>query len=142
MKNNTSSVHHAGFFGAASLLVIFAVLCLTLLALLTLEQVRNGTESSVRAAEQTAAYYEAESRAHEILAALREGKIPDEVTRDGDAYTYTCPISDTQALKITVVMDASHGYTVLEWRRISVFDWQADASTDVWDGNIPDGDET
>ncbi|MBQ8370308.1 MAG: hypothetical protein IJY35_10055 [Clostridia bacterium] len=129
-------------FGAASLLVIFAVLCLTVLSLLTLSRVKAGWDSSERYAQQTAASLDAEVRAHEILAMLREGKCPDGVTRNGNRYTYTCPVTDSRVLEVTVGMDENGGYTVLAWRQITVVDRKTDGTTAVWDGTMINGEET
>ena len=89
--------------GGSSLLVIFAVLCLTVFALLGLSGVQAGGRLSDASAQAVSAYYDADCRAEEILAALRQGVVMEGVRREADGiYAYTCPISDTQALEVRV----------------------------------------
>lgn len=119
--------------GAASLLVIFAVLCLTVFALLALATVRadrSMSESSCAAVEN---YYAADCSAEEILARLRSGELPAGVAKNGDVYTYACPISERQALAVQVRLRGAD-YEILRWQAVSTLDWQADDRLPVWDG--------
>ena len=131
MKKRTS----LPMVGGSSLLVIFAVLCLCIFALLSLNTAQAGARLSRRSAEAVSAYYAAETQAEEILARLREGDIPDSVSFSGDICSYTCPISDTQELRVTVRLDNANSYELLQWQTVSTSPWQADDSIDVWDGN-------
>lgn len=119
--------------GASSLLVIFAVLCLTVFALLSIATVR----ADGRLAEQTRAavtgYYEADCQAEAVLAQLRAGKIPNGVTCEGNVFTYACPISQTQALKVQVKIEGA-SYEILRWQAVSTVNWQADDRIPVWAG--------
>ena len=86
--------------GGVSLLVVFAVLCLTVFALLSLSTVQADVrlaDASVRAVSE---YYAADRQAQEILARLRAGEFPEEITMEGDVYGYTCPISENRNLKV------------------------------------------
>lgn len=119
--------------GASSLLVIFAVLCLTVFALLSLSTVQAGKRLSDAAADSVLSFYAADTRAEEIFAALRGGELPEGVTVSDELYSYTCPISDTQELR--VVLSCGGGeWTVLRWQTVSTTRWTADDSLDVWDG--------
>lgn len=120
--------------GASSLLVIFAVLCLTVFALLSLSTVQADRRLSDAAADAVLAYYEADCEAERIFALLRAGEIPAGVCTDGNEYSYTCPISDTQALAVTLARSDS-GWTVLCWQTVSTALWEADDSMDIWDGD-------
>ena len=74
--------------GGTSLLVVFAVLCLTVFALLSLATVRSDTklaDASQRAVEE---YYAADLQAQEILARLRAGETPDGVKLMGGDTLY------------------------------------------------------
>ena len=119
--------------GGSSLLVIFAVLCLTIFALLSLSTAQAGSRLSDESAQAVSAYYQADCQAEEILARLRSGEVPDGVTAEGNVYSYTCPISDTQALEICVRLEQEH-YTILRWQAVSTVDWQPDDSLNLWDG--------
>ena len=119
--------------GASSLMVIFAVLCLTVFALLTISTVRADGRLSHKAQTAIAGYYEADCRAEEILAQLRAGTVPAGVTREDGIFTYRCPISDTQALIVQVSLEGS-AYKIHRWQAVSTTDWQADDRIPVWDG--------
>ena len=119
--------------GAVSLLVIFAVLCLTVFALLSLSTARTGQRLSESSARAVAGYYEADCQAEETLARLRAGEVPQGVEEDNGIYRYRCSISDTQALVVEVQIDGAD-YTILRWQAVSITDWQADDSLPVWDG--------
>ena len=120
--------------GGCSLLVIFAVLCLTVLALLGLATVQAEDRLSDASMEAVQAYYDADCRAEELLARLRAGETPAEVRLRGNTYYYECPISDTQTLEVEVTAGT---WTVLRWQAVSQGTWQAEENWDVWDGGIP-----
>lgn len=123
--------------GGSSLLVIFAVLCLTVFALLGLSSVQASGRLSDASAQAVSAYYTADCRAEEILAALRQGEVPEGVRQEENGvYAYTCPISDTQALVVRVRVDGG-AWTVLRWQAVSTARWEADESLDLWDGGVP-----
>ena len=66
--------------GGASLLVVFAVLCLTVFALLSLSTVRANGRLSETSARAVADYYAADVKAQEILARLdktEQGRLPE-----------------------------------------------------------------
>ena len=72
--------------GASALLVIFAVLCLTVLAMLSLSTVQADARLSDASAETVTGYYAADYQAEEILAQLRTGTVPSGV---GKKTVYT-----------------------------------------------------
>ena len=122
--------------GGSSLLVMFAVLCLTVFALLALSTVQADRRLSDTSARSVKGYYEADCRAEEILARLRAGEIPAGVTENDGVYTYACAISNTQELRVSVCEDGGD-WTVLQWQAVSTADWQEDDSLDLWDGEQP-----
>ena len=121
--------------GGSSLLVIFAVLCLTVFALLGLSTVQADGRLSRAAAEATLAYYEADCRAEEIYARIRAGEVPDgvEPCSCGKGYAYVCPVSETQQLWVEVHRNGED-WTVARWQTRSVAEWKNDESLTVWDG--------
>ena len=126
--------------GGSSLLVIFAVLCLTVFALLGLTTVRADGWLSQAGAEAVAAYYEADTQAEEIFARLRAGEFPEDVMACAcsgvEGYTYTCPISDTQQLVVELHREGD-GWTVLRWQAESTTGVEAfDQTLDLWDGTL------
>lgn len=119
--------------GGASLLVIFASLCLTVFALLSI----STAQAEVRLGEKSRAavtdYYLADARAEELLACLRRGEIPEEVTVQDGYYTYICPISDSQGLSVAVAIQEDD-YQILRWQVISTTQWVPDDRLPVWTG--------
>lgn len=132
--------------GGSSLLVVFAVLALTVFALLSLSTVRADVRLGDAAAKAVSDYYTADAQAQEILARLRNGETPVEVTAHGEdswhdprftRYTYAVPISDTQELQVEVLVDRTDGsWSVLRWQSVPVGEWEPDTSLTVWDGGM------
>ena len=118
--------------GGTSLLIIFAVLCLTVFALLGLSTVQANRRLSDTSLQAVTDYYAADRQAEEILAQLRTGEMPEGVTQNGDILSYTCPISSTQALIVEV---RSGDWEILRWQAMPTGQWEADESLDLWDGN-------
>ena len=126
--------------GGISLLVVFAVLCLTVFALLSLSTVRADARLADTSAQATENYYAADCAAQEILARLRSGEAPAEATSHGydswhagTRYTYACPISDTQNLEVEVIVDGTD-YEILRWQACYSGEWTETEGLDIWDG--------
>lgn len=119
--------------GGSSLLVIFAVLCLTVFALLSISTVRANQRVSDSSMQAVEGYYEADCMAETILARLRAGEQIEGIRENNGVFSYACAISDTQALAVEVVVDGAD-YTILRWQAVSTAEWQADDSLPVWDG--------
>ncbi len=120
--------------GAGSLITIFALLCLTVFALLSISTLQADTRLSQTARQATLDYYEADFEAQKVLAGLRRGACPDEVTRVGDVYSYTCPISATQQLQVQVRVQGTD-YEILRWQAVPVGQWVPADDLPVWNGN-------
>lgn len=137
--------------GGASLLTVFAVLCLTVFALLSLSTVRADSALSEASAKAVRDYYVADGKAQELLARLRFGELPDEVTvyetiahypdrvEEMQICAYTVPISETQELRVEVEVRGTDDYTVLRWQAVPVGDWEIDDDLGLWDGEEFDG---
>ena len=121
----------APMVGGSSLLVIFAVLCLTVFALLgfsTVQADRRLEQVSVQAVED---YYTADAQAEKILAQLRSGQMPEGVQLQDGIYSYCCKISDTQEIQVEV---RAADWDVLSWQSVSTTNWTESDSLQVWDG--------
>ena len=112
--------------GGPSLLVSFAVLLLTLLALLTLTQAQADRRLAEKSAENVRAYYAAELQAQEILARLRSGEQVPGVTASGERWSYECVISEYQTLFVEVNPET--------WE---ILRWQANAHPDTPNEDLP-----
>ena len=119
--------------GITSLLAVFAVLCLTVFAVLSLSTVRADQRLQEKSAAAVADFYAADTAAETVLARLRKGQTVDGVTRDGDVYRYGCRISETQILAVEVRITGT-AYEILRWQAVSTADWQAEETLPVWTG--------
>lgn len=131
--------------GGASLLTVFAVLCLTVFALLSLSTARADMALSDASGKAVFDYYAADGRAQEVLACLRTGAEPPEdilvttyITDHPDhsetLCCYSVPISDRQELQVEVELKENGGYLIRRWLAVPVGDWSFDDSLDLWDG--------
>jgi len=125
--------------GGVSLLVVFAVLCLTVFALLSLTTVQADVRLADASAQAAADYYAADLEAQTILARLRNGERPEGVTFTGSGLLraeYTCRISDTQELQVSVILQGISGreYVIERWQAVPSAEWESDESLDLWDG--------
>lgn len=119
--------------GGSSLLVVFAVLSLTVFALLSLSTVRANQRLGDASTKAVTDYYAADTQAQEILARLRMGDVVEGVTVEGDRVTYRCPISDTQALEVELRQEGDT-YQILRWQAVATVAWQESDNTEYWDG--------
>lgn len=124
--------HQLPVIGGSSLLVIFAVLCLTVFALLGFSTVQADKRLADVSIQAVSDYYAADCAAEETLAKLRAGQLPEGVTLTGDVYAYSCPISPTQALQVEV---RSGDWEVLRWQAVSTIQWRENTDMELWDGN-------
>lgn len=120
--------------GGSSLLVVFAVLSLTVFALLSLSTVRADQRLGEASAKAVADYYAADSQAQEILARLRLGEVPEGVAVSGNRYTYRCPISETQALEVELEANEYGNFTIQRWQSVSTVEWEGSDDMEVWQG--------
>ncbi len=104
--------------GGSSLIMVFAVLCLTVFTLLTLSTVQADRRLSDVSAEAVSAYFAADTEAERIFAELRGGALPEGVEVQDSIYRYSCPISETQTLYVE--LSCSDGiWTVLRWQAVA-----------------------
>ena len=133
--------------GGSSLLVVFAVLALTVFALLSLSTVRADVRLGDATEKMVSGYYAADVKAQEILAKLRTGApLPEDVEFEATIsdypdhsetiFSYAVPISDTQELQVEVLVEPDGSYQVRRWQAAAVGDWTFDDSLDLWDGDI------
>ena len=124
--------------GGTSLLVVFAVLCLTVFALLSLTTVQADVRLADASAQAVEDYYAADCRAQEILARVRNGETPEGVELEEEngitSVRYACPISDGQELQVEARVSWDGSYSILRWQAVATREWESDESLDLWDG--------
>lgn len=138
--------------GYLSIMMIFVVLCLTMLAALSYSTASTENGYSQKSGEYTKAYYTADLAAKQTLAAV-DGIVAkyddytdfmllaelDEI--DGVEYNirmnglevrWVTPVNKSQSIS-SVIMYSGVGYAVLEWRTVSKND-EIDNHLNVWSG--------
>ena len=146
--------------GSASIIMIFAILCLTVFSALSLVTSVSEKKTAQRFADETAAYYEADSEAvrikNSIQAALDAAALtpttgpagaPQTQPGPGSAcaspktttnaiITYSVPLSDNIS-RITAVLAYNSETNTLEtlsWEKNNISEWTPDTDIDVWNG--------
>ena len=139
--NKQTSGFRAPVVGGNSLLVIFAVLCLTVFALLGLSTAQANKRLADASIQAVADYYAADSEAERILAKLRSGQSPEGIAADQSVYRYTCPVADSQTLFVEARVDGPDEWEVYRWQAVPKAQQALDESLDVWTGDSLDTHE-
>lgn len=119
--------------GAGALTVIFAVLCLTVFAILALSTVLADARLSDRLFEDTTEYYEADAEAERTLAALRRGETPAGTEREGTLVRFYCPMTDTRGIAVQAEIEDGVCRNV-EKQIVYIGEWNGTHTLDVWQG--------
>lgn len=131
--------------GSASIVLVFAVLCLTIFALITYTSARANKALTEVEARTIKEYYEADTLAEHILAEILAMEVMPDIVLGVDINGYfdfdtgaevaefSCPISDKNELYVKIAMRPD-SYDILSWRMRNVGDWQSDDSLNVWTG--------
>ncbi len=160
-KKNSTGTGGMGV-GYVSLIMIFAVICLTVLAVLSYQAAGANDILNDKSGAFTREYYAADSRAKEKLALLDDmaltasagffsddfavlcgEEIPDAAVRsvpEGVEVSFIEPINDRLDLKVSIVFysfsaDGSR-YRIDEWRSLSAVTDTTDEALGVWDGSM------
>ena len=119
--------------GGSSLLVIFAVLCLTVFSLLSLSSVQAERRLADAATQSVVDYYQADLRAEEIFARLRDGEQIAGIEENDGKYQFEVPISGRQTLAV-VLSRQGDTWAVLRWQTVTVEE-ALNESLNVWKGS-------
>ena len=118
--------------GGSSLLVIFAVLCLTVFALLSFSSVQAERRLADAAVQSVTDYYEADLQAEAVFARLRMGETVDGVQETDGIYDYATPISQRQALVVRL-RRSGDDWEILQWQAVTV-ETEPEDALNVWKG--------
>ena len=131
--------------GSASIVLVFAVLCLTIFSLITYVVAGNDKALVDAKVELVTGYYEADAMAERVLSELLGAEVtPDNVlgvdinTRFDDdlgveTVYFFCRVSDIKALYVNLVI-RDDSFDILSWRMYDTDDWVFDDSINVWPG--------
>lgn len=129
--------------GSASIIMVFAVLCLTVFAVLTFITANNEYKLADKSATAIKTYYEADTRA-----VITEGKIRESIAKgnnaeiegvtvkteaDGRHYTYAQTMDENQEIQVELLYTDGELKT-LKWELVNVAEWSPDAGIKLWDG--------
>ena len=118
--------------GGSSLLVIFAVLCLTLFSLLSLSTVLAEQRLSDAYGQATARWYAADLEAQEIYAKLRSGEAVESVEQIDGQHIYSVTLSEHQTLRVTLE-NRNGSWEVISWQTLAHME-ETDNALPVWRG--------
>ena len=122
--------------GSASIIMLFSVLCLTVLAALSLLSANSQWNITKRSASSVAEYYEADLKAVEIFNRVKSGDMSEvtfETFEDNTFVDYTVPVNERQSLDIRL-LESEGVWTVLSWSAVDSGDWIPDDALNIWDG--------
>ena len=131
--------------GSASIVLVFAVLCLTIFSLISFIVTQN-TKALVDAeAEFVTGYYKADAQAELILAQILNAEVlPAEIQgitinieqendNNSNIINFSYPIYDRDYKDLFVrVSIGEYSYNVLSWRVIDNARWEAAGSFNLW----------
>ncbi|MCL1807193.1 MAG: hypothetical protein FWG31_05775 [Oscillospiraceae bacterium] len=133
--------------GSASLILIFAVLCLTIFALISLTSAENDKVLTEVNAELVAAYYEADTLAEYILDEILSADVIPETIRgidiketvdfftDESIIAFRCPVTEEKELYVQLSIDMFGYAEILNWKMQDTQEWSdEDDKLPVWQG--------
>ena len=134
--------------GSASIIMVFAVLCLTIFSVLSFTTTSTDLRLSRRASKSIADFYIAEYKAEEKVLQIsqqlkKDGNLDNLRLQSGDfdldakEYTiqFTEPVDDRRMLLVELTFDADNTITITRWNLLASGDWFPSSSIDVWGGN-------
>ena len=157
--NNKKKVRGAGMgVGYVSVMIVFASICLTIFAVLSLRAAGSNDAFNERSGEFLRQYYAADSKAKLILSQLDEcaktavasdffeesfelaaGEIDGvttSMTRGGCKAVYSVEINDRQKLSVEVTFKNNGKYEITRWQSKSISSNDDDSHINVWDGTF------
>ena len=132
--------------GSASVILVFAILCLTVFSLITFVVALNEKNLVEVQTDLVTGYYEADSLAELILADILTADTIPETIRGVSIYTgwddelgvettyYFCQISDIKALYVNLAVSGG-SFDILSWRMYDTDNWEYDGSLNLWTGD-------
>lgn len=132
------------YVGGASIMLVFAILCLTVFALITLSAANYNSALASVDARMVTNYYEADTLAECIVGELLSGTDSDYILGTSvesewdwdllaEVSTFSCEISDSKELYVKVAV-YEDSYDILNWRMRDTVEWEIDESLPIWTG--------
>lgn len=128
--------------GSASVVLVFAVLCLTIFAVITYMNADSEQALANAEADLVTAFYEADALATQILDELLGGGTETgsvegiEITWGlFDSISFNCPVSDIKELHVEATLYLTY-YEVQVWQLRNIGEWMPDDSLPIWQGDF------
>ncbi|MCL1830410.1 MAG: hypothetical protein FWG21_03170 [Oscillospiraceae bacterium] len=148
-ERSSNNNRRPGFnVGSASIIMVFAVLCLTIFSVLSFTTSSSDLRLSHRAAKSISDYYQAEYRAQDKIILmhqqlLKEGNLDSLRIQSGQtdlssrefSLQFTEPVDDRRMLLVELYFDSDNNITISRWNLLAASDWIPDQSMEVWSGN-------
>ncbi len=144
--------------GYVSVMLIFAVICLTVFAVFSFKAAVSSDRMNDRSGEFLKQYYAADSSAKEMLSKLNElaletadpigfeeefaasvggiDGVSAKTVANGVMTSYTVTINERQELAVSVVFSPDGKYRIETWRTQNVSREDSDNGLNVWDGTF------
>ena len=129
MQNRNSKkkgMSQGGLPGVATLVVVFAILCIAVFSILALSTAKSEKKFSDAALQNIKDYYTAETAAVEKIAQMRENG-------EEGPCSFTVPVSDTRELQVQADIEKDK-VEMKQFQVIYSAEWTPDESLDLWDG--------
>ena len=131
--------------GSSSIMLVFAVLCLTVFSMISLMVARNNKALADAEAKLVAGYYAADAKAEEIIAHVLEfgGETPYDIVGLHDFWTvwdmesemetiaFLCDLSAEKELYVRLTVEEGSAL-ILGWQIMDIGTWEFDGSLDIW----------
>ncbi|MCL2498171.1 MAG: hypothetical protein FWF06_06125 [Symbiobacteriaceae bacterium] len=129
--------------GSASIVLVFAILCLTIFALISLSAASSDKALVDAEVDMVTAYYRADTLAEIILGELVHSRsippalqgigIESRQEQDAVRVFFACPLSDRKELAVEILLFPNH-YDILKWRLEDTAVWGFASTIPVWQG--------
>ena len=113
-----------GVSGAVSLVMIFCVLCLAVFSVLTLATANREAGLAELTAERAASYYEADTEAVEMTAALKPGEEAE----------FSIPAGGERELTVKALRHEDGRLEIVKWKTVYAGSWETDDTIELWEG--------
>lgn len=156
-RNNGSQKVGMGI-GYVSVMLVFAIICLTIFAVLSFKAAMSTDSFNDRSGEFMRQYYAADSMAKETLSQLNDcaynaknsllfEEAFTEAAQDIDGVSvrsvqsgfyvsYSVAINERQELLVSVLFDNTGNYSIERWKSTNIDEENSDSHLGVWDGTF------
>lgn len=144
--------------GYVSVMLIFAIICLTIFAVLSFKAAMSTDSFNERSGDFLRQYYAADTKAKETLSKLNDHMqaargsmffveefqaaaseldgVTVKQTADGFSASYEVPINDRQVLAVAIHFDNDGKYSIEQWQNRDVSGETEESHLNVWDGTF------